>query len=327
MQQPLQGVLGGHAHMVGRAAGNDIELIHFPQLLGGDVQVLQHHSALLNAGGDGVPECFGLLHDLLEHEMLIAALLRGGDLPVHMVALLFHREQVGVGEHLDAVPGKHGDLPVVQVAYLPGVLDDSRHIGGQHLEAVPVAQDEGAVLPGGDQPVGAVSAQDAQGVGPLDPVENLCERLHHVAPVVVLQQLGHYLRVGLGDEVHPLGLQDLPNLRVVLNDPVMHHGESPVFAHLRVRVDVAGLPMGGPAGVPQAHGALQGLAAVHHVGEHLQPPLGFDHLHPFFLGPDGDARRVISSVFQPRQTIQQDGRGLLCSNESNDSAHIASPPI
>ncbi|SCJ17615.1 Uncharacterised protein [uncultured Flavonifractor sp.] len=326
-EQPLQGVLGGHAHVVGGAAGDDVDFVQRLQILRRQVQTLQHHTAVLNPGGNGVPEGLGLLHDLLEHEVLIAALLRSGDLPVHVVLLLVHRLEVGVVIDLDAVGGEYGNLPVVQIVDLTGVLDDGGHVAGQEVEALPQAQNQGAVLPGGDEPVGTVGADDAQGIGAVDAVEHLGQSLQNVAPVVVLQQLGHHLGVGLGDELHALGLEELLNLHVVLDDAVVDHRDVAALADLGVGVDVGGCSVGGPAGVAQAHGAVDGRAAVHHVGEHLEPALGLGHLEPLAFRPHGDARRVIAPVLQTAQAVQQNGRRLFSSNISYNTAHGRSPPV
>ena len=65
------------------------------------------------------------------------------------------------------------------------------------MAALAIAQDQRTVLAGGDEPVGAVGADDAEGIRPLDAVEHLGKGLHDVAPVVVFQKLGHHLGVGL----------------------------------------------------------------------------------------------------------------------------------
>ena len=277
-QKLFQDVFSHHAHMVGGAAGDNVNLIYLPEVGGAQAQFLQRHPAVLNPGEDGVPEGLGLLHDLLGHEVLIAALLRGGDLPIHMMALLLHGLEVGVAVDLDALPGEDGNLPVLQVAHLPGVLEEGGDVAGQEAEAVAAAQDQGAVLSGGDELVGAVGAQNAQGVGPLDAVEDLGDGLHDVPPVVVLQKLGHHLGVGLGDKAHPLGLQEFLDLGKVFDDAVVDHGYPPRHAHMGVGVDIGGLPVGGPAGMAQAHGAADGLPALHDIREDPETPLGLHHL-------------------------------------------------
>ena len=324
-QQPLQGVLGHHAHVVGGAAGDDIQLVHLPQVVRLQAQAVQRHLPLQDAGGDGLAEGLGLLHDLLGHEVLVPALLGGGDLPVHVVVLLLHRAEVGV-VHPQVVGGELGDLPVVQVAHVPGVLDQGGYIGGQEVGSVSKAQDQGAVLPGGDEPVGTVGAEDAQGVGPLNQTQHLPHRRQNVPVVVVLQKLGHHLGVGLGNEGDPLRLQKLPQLHIVFDDAVVHHGKAAALADLGVGVHVRGLPVGGPAGVAQADDAMDSSAPLHQLIQHLKPALGLGHLQALLLPVNRDARGVIAPIFQPGQAVQQNGGGLLPANKSDNTAHWDVPP-
>ena len=197
-QQPLQVVLAHHAHMVGRAAGDDVDLVEVPDLPGGELQIIQRHVAVPDAGEHGLAEGLRLLHDLLEHEVGVAALFRRGHVPGHMLMLLLHRLEHIVVD-LDAVGGDDGDLTVVHIGDVPGVLDHGRHIRGQEVEPVAIAQDQRAVLSGGDEGTGIVAADDAKAVGALDTVDHTGDRVEHIMAlvVVVLQQLGHNLRVGI----------------------------------------------------------------------------------------------------------------------------------
>ena len=72
----------------------------------------------------------------------------------------------------------------------------------------------------------AVGADDPQRISPLNPVEDLGDRLHDVPTVIVLQELGHYLGIGLGDEAHAFRLQEFLNLYIVFNDAVVDHGDA-----------------------------------------------------------------------------------------------------
>ena len=206
-QQPLQNVLGSHPHVVGGAAGNDVQPVQVLQFPLGDGHIVQHHFAVPQAGRDGVPDGLGLLHDLLEHKVLIAALFRRRDLPMHAGGLLLHRLDQGV-IHLDSIRGKHRHLAVIQVADLPGVADQGGNVAGQHGKALAQAQDQGGVLPHRHQLIRLVGAHNAQSIGSLNPVEHLGHRVQQVPLVVVVQQLGHHLSVGLRDELDPLGLQE-----------------------------------------------------------------------------------------------------------------------
>ena len=135
---PLQVVLAHHAHMPAGAAGDDVDFLQAADVVVAEVEVLKVHRPLPDPGEDAPAQGLGLLHDLLEHEVLVAALLRRVDLPVDMGDLLFDGlHQVVVA--LDAVPGEHRHLPVVHVAHLPGVAQDGGDVAGQEGAPLPVA--------------------------------------------------------------------------------------------------------------------------------------------------------------------------------------------
>ena len=260
-------------------------------------EAVQYDLPVPQAGEDGPAQGLRLLHDLLEHEVLIAALFRCGDLPVHMGALLLHRLEQGV-VYLDRAGGEHGHLSVIQIAYLPGMLDDGSDVRGQQVEALSISQHQGGVLSHRHQLIRLVGTYDPKGVRPLDAVEHLGDRVQQVAVVVILQQLGHHLGVCLRGEGHPLGLQKLLQLGVVFDDPVVDHGDPPGLAHLGVGVHVVGRAVGSPAGMSHAHGAGDQRASVGQVVQNLEAALGLYDLEPLLLVIDRQSGGVVSPVLQ-----------------------------
>ena len=83
--------------------------------------------------------------------------------------------------------------------------------------------------------------------------------------VEVGDELGHHLGIRLGGKGHPLRQQKFLQLRVVLNDAVVDHGDLTAVTDLRVGVHVAGRAVGGPAGVPDPCGAIRRRAALEHI--------------------------------------------------------------
>ena len=254
--------------------------------------------------------------------MLIPALLGGVDLPVDGGDFLLNGlHQVVVAPN--ALPGEDSQLPVLHVAHPPGVAQDGGDVAGDEVAPLPVAQNEGAVLADRHDLAGAVGAQDAQGVGPLDAAERPAHGGQQIPLVKILDELGHYLGVGFRGEGHPLGHEKGLQLGVVFDDAVVDHGDPSAAAHLGVGVDVTGSAVGGPAGVPHAHGAVQVCPAVELVGQHLKPPLGLvdgqgarlnvEHRHP---------GGVVPTILQPGQPFQQNGSGLFPSDVAYNSAHI-----
>ena len=241
-----------------------------------------------------------------------------------MAALLLHRAQVGI-VHPQVVGSQFRNLTVIQKAHLPGVLDERGDVAGQIVSAVAEAQNQRAVLSGSNEPVRAVGAQDAQGVGAPDGVEGTHHCVQQVALIVILQQLGRHLGIGIRHELHSLGLEEFPQLSVVFDDTVVDYGEPAILADLGVGIDVRRGPVGSPPGMAHANGAVKGASALNQVVEHLKPPFGLGHLHSFFCSVYRYTGGIIPPVLQPGQAVQQNWRGLLPSNISNNPAH-GDPP-
>lgn len=70
----LEIVLADHADMVRRAAGHNENAGKFAHFLDRELEIVEDDPAVLDARGDRAAQRLGLLHDLLEHEVLVAAL-------------------------------------------------------------------------------------------------------------------------------------------------------------------------------------------------------------------------------------------------------------
>jgi hypothetical protein len=87
----LEHVLADQPRVPRRAAAEDDDAAHVAELLRGEVQAAQARQPLAHeqAAAGGVPHRVGLLHDLLQHEVLEAALFDLGQVPVDVVHFLF----------------------------------------------------------------------------------------------------------------------------------------------------------------------------------------------------------------------------------------------
>ena len=73
--------------------------------------------------------------------------------------------------------------------------------------------------------------------------------------------------------------------------------------------------------MPDADGALNGLAAVNQAAEIGKSAFGLGDLERA-VRRHADTGRVIASVLQLGQSVQQNGRCLLLSDVAYDSTHI-----
>ena len=107
--------------MVSGTAGHNMNLIHRPKLLVTHRKLFDYNILIFQAGHQRICHSLGLFVHLLQHEMLIAGLLRRAGIPVdgHRCfrdLLLVHRIKV----HMIR-PQTHHFL-IVHVVYLSGIL-------------------------------------------------------------------------------------------------------------------------------------------------------------------------------------------------------------
>ena len=94
----LDDIFSRDAGVIGRAAGDNVNLLNLPDILIGQAQLVNDNFSVLDAGRYRVADRLRLLVHLLQHEVIIAALLRRGGVPVnvrllHRGRLLIDREE------------------------------------------------------------------------------------------------------------------------------------------------------------------------------------------------------------------------------------------
>ncbi len=113
-------------------------------------------------------------------------------------------------------------------------------------------------------------AEHAEDEAALQPAGRAHDGALEVAVVVLLEQMGHDLGVGLAAEDVALALELAAQGGEVLYYAVVHDGEAGrVSREVRVRVGVGGRAVRRPAGVRYAAGAAQRRAAVRAFGQVL----------------------------------------------------------
>ena len=210
-----------------------------------------HHPAVEEAPGQGLGDRLGLLVDLLEHEVGVAAPLRLIGVPGDLQQVALHRAAVD-GLQAGAAGGDVDDLPVVHHHDVPGVVEDGGDVAGQEHLAVAEAYHQRADHAHRHDAPRLPAADDHQGVGPLGPSHRPPGGLEQVAPVLLGDEVGQHLRVGLRGEGGAARGQFLLQGEEVLDDPVVDHGDLAAGVGVGVGVVVARGAVGGPAGVPDA---------------------------------------------------------------------------
>ncbi|NCL76165.1 hypothetical protein AIIKEEIJ_03640 [Rhodococcus sp. YH1] len=324
----LDRVLGHQTRVVGAATRDDEHLVHVAQLLIRQPLLVEHDAAPGEVPEQRVGHRGGLLLDLLEHEVVVAALLGGRQIPVDLERAGHHvGAAVEIG-HLIPVGGDHHHLVLAQLHRVPGVLDERGHVRGHERLAVADPDDQRRRPARRDDRVRMVGMGEHQCEGPLEPAQHRQRTGLEVPrgrPVRIRpgHQMHRHLGVGVAGELHPGLLELHPQRREVLDDAVVHHRHLPRPVPVRMRIAVGGTTVRGPPGVPHAGGA----------GEVLHPhlvELGLEIGQPARLALDGQAARtvqdrhtgrVVAPVLHPPQCLHHDIESRAMPDVPHDSAH------
>ena len=213
--------------MIGGAAREDGDAPDFAQLGGRQADAVQHDPPVRpDAGGHRGGQRRRLLQNLFDHEVGVPALFRAGHVPVDQHLLLLHRPAALV-EHPRPVPCQANHLAVRQLEDPPGVRQHGGDIGRDEVTLLRQPDNQRAGTTHRDDLVRMLGAQHPQGVGTLQPGDGRPHRGGEIPGIRLFDEVGDDLGVRLGKERHPFILQLLFQHGVVLDDPVVHHGEPP----------------------------------------------------------------------------------------------------
>ena len=255
--------------------------------------------------------------------MLIAVFLRSRHVPCDMPLRLFHRSSCMVKDP-DTVRPDLRDLSVLQIDHIFGVTDQGGDVGSEEILSGTETDDERTCLPCGVEHPGKVPAHDPHRVGAFQPGQRFEHGVLKVPVVVFHQELDDDFCVGLAEELHALLDELPPDLCIVFNDAVVDDGEESVHRHVRMGVDVAGSPMCGPSGVPDAAYAVHLLIPAVAFDQRVHLSAGLEHTDAR-IALNGYAGGIVAPVFQSFQTAQQDRGCLRRACESDYPAHGVSP--
>ena len=106
---------------------------------------------------------------------------------------------------------------------------------------------------------------------------------------------------------------------VILDDAVVDERQFSARVEMRMSVLVGRFPVRGPAGVTDAVGSGRWLLG-HELAERRDPAGAFARLDAIAIH-DGDARGIVTAIFQTAQPIEQDGSRLRTPDVTDDAAH------
>ena len=299
-----------HGGVGGGAAAEEEELLW--QGAAAELQVEVDVAVGGDAAGEGVAQDARLLVDLLEEEVLVAALVDVLRAPVHVMDAPV--DELSAVVYLDVVGGDRRDVAVLEVDEPVGALEHGGDVGADHVLAFAEAEDDGAAAAGGDDGVGALK-EHCEGVGALNAGEGLGDAVDGAAGL--LEEVGEDLGVGLGAEAVAAATELLSEGVVVLDAAVVDDGDAAGAVEVGVRVELGGSADGGPAGVADAEGAGDGGVAARRSST-KPTALATRMAVPV---EDGDAAGIVAAVLDAVQRVEQDGQRVSRPDVPRNSAH------
>ena len=317
----------------GAAAGDELDPGDVLEALGQPGDLVDHDPVVpVDPPGDALAQRLGLLVDLLEHEVLVAALLGGLGRPVDGRHGALARGAVHVGDGHAPRP-QVGHVAILEEDDPVGVGEDRRDVGGEKGLAVAETDDERHVLAGADQPVALADVHDREGVRTLELAEGVTDGIGEVALVRLLDEVGDRLRVGLRGEDVAARLESVAQLAEVLDDPVVDDRDGARAVAMRMGVQVVRPAVRRPAGVGQPdRGVGRAIGEGGLEVDQLARPLLDEQVAG--VVDEGDPGRIVAAVLEPLEPLDEDGARLPRTRVADDAAHTvkssaraAGPPV
>ena len=263
-----------------------------------------------------------LLEDLLQHEVAVAGFLGHDRIPQHALRH-FRDRRAGEVRKLHALARDDRHLFVAEKHDVARVAEDGRRVGGHEELAVAEPDDDGRAVADRDDLLRIVGRNRDEREEAAHLQQRPLRRALEVASVsshLVFEQVGDDLRVGLGDERVAELLQLALEIKVILDDAVVHDDDLAGAVLMGMRVLFGRPAVRGPTRVPDAVDALERLRVdgLLEVDELARASTPFDEA----VSHDSDARRSRSPRYsRRRKPVEQHRHDFLRAEISDDSAH------
>ena len=198
----------------------------------------------------------GLLVNLLRHEVAVVALVdekgrgeRARDRPLDSLA-------VAVADG-DAGPSDHGPVAVGEIGDGVGEGRERDRIGAHEHLATAEAERERAALPRHDHQIVVAAENHGERERALEALQAVVHGAHRIVAGLELarNEMGDDFGVGVAGEGRAVGDELVLQRAKILDDAVMDDRDQ--LGHVRMRVRLDRLAVGGPAGMTDAGAALK----------------------------------------------------------------------
>ena len=310
---------------MGAAAGDQLDPRDRPQHVLEAGQFLDRDPVVsVHPAGDGLAERFGLLVDLLEHEVLVAALLGGLGRPVDGRDRSFER----AAPSTSVMVTPHGRRSATSPSSRNTIWSVWARIAATS-EARKLSPSARPTTSGTLWRAPTRRSPSPRCIATIAYAPSVWRRAWRSAsarsPVVgLLDQVGDRFGVGLGRQRVAARLQPVAELAEVLDDPVVDDRDLAGAVLVRMGVEVVRPAVGGPAGVGEADGGVRG--AIGDGGlevRQLAGPLLDEQVAR--VVDQRDARRIVAAVLEAPKAFDEDRPRLTGTRIADDAAHGVMP--
>ena len=173
---------------------NDMDTFYFFDLILCHPEFFDIDVAILNAGRECIANRLGLLIHLLQHEVRISALLCCIRIPVDMLGFLLDGIPIYVIEGYTGFL-KAGNLAILDIDYISGVLKDCRYITGDELLLLTETYNQRCILTNCIDTIREVLEDDAKCISTFDTVNDLGDCFKRISLVVIAEKMRHNLSI------------------------------------------------------------------------------------------------------------------------------------
>ena len=289
-------------------------------LLIAERELRQMNSSVNYSAAQSVAHGPGLLGNLFFHEMLVAALFGAVRIPGYVHELFIYGLSLGV-EKFDRALADYRYLAVLHNGAVAGIFEQSRDIGCEIIRPAAYADYQRTVLFGGEYLIRMVAHQHRDCIGAAHALYDLQHRLKRVSVIEAVKKLSENLGIGLRFELPALLFKLGFQLKIILNNAVVDEGDAPARARVGMGVCIGRRAVGRPAGMTYTNASLRAADFVELLLKVAYSALRLDSGY-LSVSAYGNARRIVTSVLQLLQTVNQYRRRTVISNVTNNSTHI-----
>ena len=203
---------------------------------------------IINAPGQALAHYFGLLVNLLEHEVLVSALLSRGNIPVNVQ--WSYRKFLPIKVRYPHPFGqKYGNSVILKNDYASRIGEESRNVACQHGLPFAKANDQGRSIAGANNLLRLALADHNQGIGSAQTLHCTTNGFlkSNTFRVLAPDHMSGNFRIRITSELTSLLSQFGLEVKVVLNYPVMNDRDLFELIEVRMGILISRRAVGCPA--------------------------------------------------------------------------------